>query len=119
MNPRCGLRKECQPYAKIWNASNPKQIETNPAYDALLADNQKRLISAEGIQLRTKRSIQVEGTFGVLKEDFQFKRFNHRGKDNVHKMLYIRAMRFNLAKLHNRIQSGRINKTLFEIKEVA
>lgn len=116
---RCGLRKECQPYAKIWNASNPKQIETNPAYDALLADNQKRLISAEGIQLRTNRSLQVEGTFGALKEGFQFKRFNHRGKDTVHKTLYILAMGFNLAKLHDRIQSSRINKTLFEIKEVA
>ena len=61
----------------------------------------------------------MEGTFGVLKEGFQFKRFNHHGKDNVHKMLYILAMGFNLAKLHNRIQSGRINNTLFEIKEVA
>ena len=58
-----------------------------------MADNQKRLISAEGIQLRTNRSIQVEGTFGVLKEDFQFKRFNHRGKDNVHKMLLSLALR--------------------------
>lgn len=119
INPRCGLRKECQPYAKIWNAYNPKQIETNPAYDALLTANQKRLISAEGIQLRTNRSIQMEGTFCVLKGDFQFKQFNHCRKDNVHKILYILAMGFNLAKLHNRIQSGRINKTLFEIKEVA
>ena len=37
----------------------------NPAYDALLTANQKWLISAEGIQLRTNRSIQMEGTFGV------------------------------------------------------
>ena len=116
---RCSLRKECQPYAKTWNTSNPKRIETNPAYDGLLADNQKRLLSEEGIQLRTNRSIQVEGAFGVLKEDFQFKRFYHRGKENIHKILYILAMGFNLAKLHNRIQSGRINKTLFEIREVA
>ena len=55
----------------------------------------------------------MEGNFAVLKGDFQFKRFNHRRKDNVHKILYILAMGFNLAKLHNRIQSGRINKTLF------
>ena len=61
----------------------------------------------------------MEGTFGVLKGDFQFKQYNHRRKDNVHKILYILAMGFNLAKLHNRIQSGRINNTLVEIKEVA
>lgn len=61
----------------------------NSAYDALLAANQKRLISAEGIQLRTNRSIQMEGNFAVLKGDFQFKQFNHRRKDNVHKILYI------------------------------
>ena len=84
-----------------------------------MAANQKRLISAEGIQLWTNRSIQMEGNFAVLKGDFQFKQFNHRRKDNVHKILYILAMGFNLAKLNKRIQSGRINKTLFEIKEVA
>ena len=39
------------------------------------AENQDRLISDTGIQLRINRSIQVEGAFGVLKQDLGFRRF--------------------------------------------
>ena len=55
----------------------------------------------------------------MLKQDLGFRRFLHRGSGNVHKMLYLLAMGFNLAKLHNRIQAGRINTTLFTVKETA
>ena len=60
-------------------------------------------MSPEGIQLRTNRSIQVEGAFGVLKQDFQFRRLLHRGNDHVRKMLYLLAMGFNISKLQHRI----------------
>lgn len=33
------------------------------------------LNSEEGISLRIQRSIQVEGAFGVIKEDMKFRRF--------------------------------------------
>ena len=37
---------------------NPvKRVEITPAYDALLAENQNRLISDTGIQLRINHSI--------------------------------------------------------------
>ena len=84
-----------------------------------MAENQDRLLSDTGIQLRINRSIQVEGAFGVLKQDLGFRRFLHRGSGNVHKMLYLLAMGFNLAKLHNRIQAGRVNTTLFTTKHTA
>lgn len=38
------------------------------------------IISQVGIFLRINRSIQVEGTFRVLKEDYGFRRFLTRGK---------------------------------------
>ena len=99
---------------------NPvKRVEITPAYDTVLAENQDRLISDTGIQLRINRSIQVEGAFGVLKQDLGFRRFLHRGSGNVHKMLYLLVMGFNIAKLHNRIQAGRVNTTLFTAKQTA
>ena len=116
---RCGYKKECQRYVKPTTKNPVKRIEITPAYDTVLAENQDRLISDTGIQLRMNRSIQVEGAFGVLKQDLGFRRFLHRGSGNVHKMLYLLAMGFNLAKLHNRIQAGRINTTLFTVKETA
>ena len=55
----------------------------------------------------------------MLKQDLGFRRFLHRGSGNVHKMLYLLSMGFNLAKLHNRIQAGRVNTTLFTAKQTA
>ena len=55
----------------------------------------------------------------LLKQDLGFRRFLHRGSGKVHKMLYLLAMGFNIEKLHNRIQAGRVNTTLFTAKETA
>ena len=43
----------------------------------------ERILSDEGIHLRTNRSIQVEGSFGELKQDMQFRRYLSRGTSNV------------------------------------
>ena len=40
----------------------------------------QRITTDEGIILRMNRSIQVEGAFGVIKQDFAFRRFLTRGK---------------------------------------
>ncbi len=85
----------------------------------MLKKNQERILSSEGIQLRTNRSIQVEGAFGVLKQDFQFRRLLHHGNDHVRKMLYLLAMGFNISKLHHRIHDNRIHTSLFCQKEIA
>ena len=116
---RCGYKKECQRYVKPTTENPVKRIEITPEYDTVLAENQDRLLSDTGIQLRMNRSIQVEGAFGVLKQDLGFRRLLHRGSGNVHKMLYLLSMGFNLAKLHNRIQAGRVNTTLFTAKQTA
>ena len=38
-------------------------------FPRVLAENPDRLMSDTGIQLRIKRSIQVEGALGVLKQE--------------------------------------------------
>ena len=38
-------------------------------FPRVLAENPDRLMSDTGIQLRINRSIQVEGAFGVLKQE--------------------------------------------------
>ena len=62
---RCEYKKECQQYVKPTTENSVKRIEITPEYDAVLAENQDRLMSDTGIQLRINRSIQVEGAFGV------------------------------------------------------
>lgn len=65
------------------------------------------------------RSIQVEGSFGELKQDMGFRRFLCRGKRNVEAESVLLAMAHNLNKLHNKIQSKRTGTHLFKLKKAA
>ena len=66
-----------------------------------------RINTDEGILLRINRSIQVEGAFGVLKQDLGFRRFLLRGQVKVQTELLLLATAYNINKLHNKIQSNR------------
>lgn len=76
----------------------------------------ERILSEEGILLRTNRSIQAEGSFGELKQDMQFRRYLSRGTPNVLAESVLLAMAGNVNKLHNKIQKGRTGSYLFPIK---
>lgn len=76
-----------------------------------------RIISDEGILLRINRSIQVEGSFGELKHDMQFRRFLCRGTTHVLTESTLLAMAKNLKKLHNKIQKGSTEKASVCIKK--
>jgi len=49
----------------------------------------KALTNEEGTLLRMNRFIQEEGVFGVLKEDYGFRRFLTRGKKNVETQFFL------------------------------
>ncbi len=76
----------------------------------------EKLTSEEGTLLRMNRSIQVEGVFGVLKEDYGFRRFLTRGKKNIETQFFLFAFALNLKKLCNRIKNGRLGLDLFPLK---
>ena len=44
----------------------------------------KNLLTTKGIEMRVNRSSQVEGVFGIIKQDMQYDRFRRRGLDKVH-----------------------------------
>lgn len=73
-----------------------------------------RITTEYGIKLRMNRTIQVEGAFGVLKQDYGFRRFLVRGKRKTETEFFILAMAYNIQKLFNRLESGRFNEFLFE-----
>ena len=62
------------------------------------------------------RSIQVEGAFGVIKQDFAFRRFLTRGKAKTETQFFLLAFAFNIQKLWNRAKFDRFHKPLFEKK---
>lgn len=48
------------------------------------------------------RLIQVEGAFGVIKQDYGFRRFLMHGNTNVRTEFLLMAFGYNVNKLHNK-----------------
>ena len=76
----------------------------------------ERITTVYGAQLRMNRSIQAEGSFAVVKEDMNFRRYLYRGKKNVLAQSVLLAIAYNINKLHFKIQSGRTGQFLTELR---
>jgi len=76
----------------------------------------KNIMSRDGIRCRMNRSIQVEGTFGVLKYDYGFNRFLTCGKIEVKIEFLLLCMGYNINKLQAKIQGDWLQSHLYEIK---
>lgn len=72
------------------------------------------ITTEQGILLRMNRSIQVEGAFGVIKQDSHFRRFLTRGKQKTETQFFLIAFAYNVEKLYNRINSNRFGRSMFE-----
>ena len=62
------------------------------------------------------RSIQVEGVFGILKQDYNFKRFLVRGKKQIETQFFLLAFAFNVEKWENKRKNHRFGRDLFPLK---
>lgn len=91
-----------------------REIKVSKTFERQRGESLKNITSEEGILLRMNRSIQVEGAFGVLKQDYGFRRFLTRGKGKVETQFFLLAMAFNIQKLCNRQENGRFGQALFE-----
>ncbi len=73
-----------------------------------------RISSEQGILLRMNRSIQSEGAFGVIKQNYAFRQFLLRGHRKVSTEVFLLSMAYNVNKLHAKIQQHRTGRQLFE-----
>ena len=115
----CGFRCECQKTFTGEPPKNNKTLNIAETYNALQEENMERFQSNEGIQMRINRSIQVEGTFGLIKQDYCYKRVLRKGKEDVYKELLFLVFGFDLRKLHMRIKGNRIGRRFLNKSEVA
>ena len=77
----------------------------------------ENLLSERGALLRMNRSIQVEGAFGVLKSDRNFRRFLMRGKTNISTEPFLLCRAFDLQKFFSKLQCERRKSHLFFLKK--
>jgi transposase len=109
----CPLRERC--------TTSPKnrRMEVSKNLLALRGESEANIKSDEGILLRVNRSIQVEGAFGVTKEEHHFRRFFTRGKAGVSCELFLLCFGYDVNKLHHKIQQGRCGRPLHPLKQKA
>lgn len=112
----CENCEGCPHKTKCTKAQGNRRMEVSKTFIAKRQKSQENIESELGVKLRINRSIQVEGAFGVLKEDRQFDRFLTRGSQNVETELLLLCFGYNVNKLHNKIQSERTGKDLHELK---
>jgi len=112
----CESCEGCEYKTRCTKAKGNKQLQVSMEFTRLRELSHSNITSEDGIKLRINRSIQVEGAFGVIKEDYGFRRFLLRGKKNVKTEFMLLCFAFNINKLHSKIIKNRFGISLFEIK---
>lgn len=109
----CG---DCPFKAKCTKAKGNRRMQVSKKFIEKRQVSYENITSKEGTLLRVNRSIQVEGAFGVLKNDYAFSRFLTRGKNSVKNEFILLCLGYNVNKFHAKIQNQRVGKLLHELK---
>lgn len=117
----CPYKKECIKgnHCKTPLEDRNKNLYVSKKLFEYREEDLERIESEEGIELRMNRSIQVEGSFGELKQNSGFRRFLCRGSQNVKAESILLAFAHNINKLHHKIQGDRTGNHLFPLKKSA
>ena len=79
----CEDCRGCPHKEKCTRAKGNKRLYISKSFLEKRQESYENILSEKGILYRMNRSIQVEGGFGVLKNDYEFQRFLLRGKTKV------------------------------------
>ena len=108
----------CKYKSSCTKAKGNKKITTSKKFAHLREKSLENIKTDKGILLRKNRSIQVEGAFGVIKQDYGFRRFLMRGTKNVITKFLLIAFGYNINKLHRKTLEKR-NGQLLHLKNIA
>lgn len=73
--------------------------ELIPDYEFLKEQTRNNLLSPKGIEIRVNRSIQVEGTFGQIKQNMNYDRIRRRGMNKVSCEIMLMCLGRNIRKI--------------------
>lgn len=101
----CSHRAQC---CRAKDPDKPKEITLEKTFWEKRKQATENIMTERGIHLRLCRSIQVEGAFALLKNDFGFRRFLTWGKANIRTELFLLALAFDLKKRWMKGEQGRL-----------
>ncbi|WP_300817275.1 transposase, partial [uncultured Parasutterella sp.] len=93
----CQFMAYCRRFMKE-KEDNQRIFEVIPEYVILKQGARDRLLRPEGIEMRVNRSCQVEGTFGVLKQNMAYTRFRRRKLSKVGLEFALTCLGLNIRK---------------------
>ncbi len=93
----CPLRCLC------FRSKGNRTVEINHRLQRYRQTARELLISDDGRRLRGQRCIEPEAVFGQMKQDFNYRRFRHFGKDKVKMDFAFFSIAFNIRKLCSKI----------------
>lgn len=88
----CPLAEKCK------GTPHNKKLYVADNFLRFRKQSQENITTGKGIILRMNRSIQVEGAFGVLKQNMNFKCFKYREKSKAKVEVILFAVGYNLRK---------------------
>lgn len=104
----CPYKKRCT------KAKGNRKMQVSKKFIEQRTKSLERITSKMGQELRINRSIQSEGAFGVVKQNYSLRQFLLRGKKKVFTEILLLAMAYNVNKLHAKIQQNRTKTQLFK-----
>lgn len=94
-------------------------FELIPEYELLKEEARKNLQSPKGIEIRINRSIQVEGSFGQIKQNMQYTRIRRRGLEKVSCEIMLMCLGSNIRKVFSAYNKNKIeNKYWYVDKNI-
>lgn len=115
----CEECEGCLCKEKCTKAKGNRKMQVSKTFVEKRQTSYENILTEKGTKLRMNRSIQVEGAFGVLKNDYGFQRFLTRGKNRVKTEFMLLCFGYNINKLHAKIQKERLQFHLHELKKTA
>ena len=105
----CDWMPFCKRFMRKWD-EDFKIFEVVKKLERYKYQSQDNLCSPKGIELRVNRSIQVEGDFGIIKQNYGYTRTRRRGIDKVSTEIMLTALGLNIAKLIRFYDTGKLNR---------
>ena len=94
----CAFMPYCRRFRKDKD-SDGRTFMVDVGYRLMRQKARDLLLSPKGIELRVNRSCQVEGAFGVIKQDRGLTRFRRRSLEKVAMEFMLYALGYNIGKL--------------------
>ena len=114
----CNYSYKCKAKMKEENKKKDyRTVELIPDYELLKEQARNNLLSPKGIEIRVNRSIQVEGTFGQIKNNMGYIRIRRRGMEKVSCEIMLMSLGRNIRKFFTTLDGNEIKSNYWNTPE--